>query len=270
MPTGNGWSARRVEIGLLPDPLLQILLDHADVQLSCRRIPAARIPPSHAAPKITGVILPSPGPVVEPDLVPVIARPPDGVGGVRVHRCRRGNPGPACLLEWIPGLQDAVTLRALARSPISPEPVTGRAARSVRSPVTEGVLPPPALDGGLGEDDVLADTPLAGCPPENLLGSAGEVAADQRDQRGYLRAIACREEATSDTLSDGVVEDRVQPACSPGSAPLSPNARTALRTGVSPRAEGYRTGSLRPARATLMARAKRTAAESTGSRLPPP
>src|SRR6266567_415389 len=180
---GQAWDSRSglLEVGSGPDLLAQVLPHLADVPHGGRRAPAAGEPAPHAAPRVALVIPAAPVDGVQPGLVPVEAGTPDGVRGVGVHGGGAADPRPARLLIRVPVLQDAVALRALALG-IEPA-MAGRAGAWVRPEVALGGLAPPAFHRGLGEDDALVDAPLAGGPPQDLLGGAGEVAVDaRRDQ----------------------------------------------------------------------------------------
>src|ERR1017187_5897293 len=170
------------------------------------------------------------GTFVEPDLVAVVAGSPAGVGGVGVHRGGGADPWPAGFLERVPVLQDAVVLGALARPAVLAEAVTWRAGGPVRAPVAQRVLLPPALHGGLGEDDVLVDAPLAGSPAQYLAGRAGEVAVDaRREQLTGERAVGRGKETGADLLAGGLVVAPIRALVlfpRPGKDPLC-----ALRTG---------------------------------------
>ena len=139
---------------------------------------------------------------VQPGLVPVVARAPDRVGRVRVHRGRVADPRPAGRLERVPVLQDAVALRALAGLAVRAGLVTRRAGAGVRTPVPESALLPPALHRGLREHHILVDAPLARRPPQDLRRGAGEVPVDAPgEQLVRLRAVAGREEMRAHVLA---------------------------------------------------------------------
>src|SRR5580704_8841034 len=175
--------AQLAEIGSKPDSRPLVLLDLGDISECSRGAPAARKPAADAAPHIALRVR---GPArhgVEPHLVAVVASSPDRVGSVGVHRRGPGDGGPAAVLVGVAILENPVALRALAGRAVLADLVARQACGRVSAEVTKSVLLPPALDRGLREDDVLVDAPLAGSPPKDVDGGAGEVAVDPRRQR---------------------------------------------------------------------------------------
>src|SRR6516225_416436 len=182
------------EAGLRPDPRVHEVLDRGDVFIGSGRVPAARVPAPHAAPDVSGVVRPAGGPVAQPDLIAVVAGPPDGVRDIDVHRGRCVKRRPGCLHEPVFVLHDAVALRAFAGPAVGSEAMSRRAEAGIGRPVTEVSLLPPALDSGLREDNVLADAPLARCPAQDLLRRAGEITIDPESKVLHLGAVARRED----------------------------------------------------------------------------
>src|SRR5260370_21179713 len=224
-PTAAKSRSGLLEVGLRPDPLAQVLAEPGDGLVGRRGMPAPGEPAPDAAPRVAGPVH-APGlPGVQPGLVPVIAGPPDGVGGVGVHRGRLGDPRPAGPLERVPVLQDAVTLRALA---VRTEAVARRAGAGVGAPVTQGGLVPPALHGGLGADDVLADAPFARGPAQGLTGRAPEVAVDTGHEPLVGPGGVARQRMARRTLAGGVVEAPVHALVLPRRRP-GPHPPRALR-----------------------------------------
>src|SRR5712691_1819616 len=96
--------------------------------------------------------------------------------------------GPDLLAQVLPHLADV--LHSGRRAPAPGEP-----APHVAPGVALGGLAPPAFHRGLGEDDALVDAPLAGGPPQDLLGGAGEAAVDaRRDQLVGAGSVALEED----------------------------------------------------------------------------
>ncbi len=202
-------------------------LDLGDVLVGLRAEPAPGVPAPDAAPHVPGLVGADVRHRVEPGLVAVVARPPDRVRGVRVHRRGRRDRRPAGLLVRVPVLQDAPALRAQAGHAVHAQAVAGRAAGGV--PVAQLGLPPPAFHGGLGEDDVLADAPLAGRPAQDLAGRPGEVPVDPgHDLLVRLRLVG-GEEVGGYVLALGLVVRDVR-ALVLGDRP-GPHPSGALRAG---------------------------------------
>src|SRR5262249_24866442 len=128
-----------------------------------------------------------------------------------VHRCGAGDAWPRRVLEGVAVLQDAEALRALARPAVGAKAMSGRARARVRVPVAHAVLPPPAFLGCLSVDDVLVDAPLAGCPAQDLVRCARDVAVDANADRGVGSGVPAPriEEVSGKRMTCGLVEGRV-------------------------------------------------------------
>src|SRR5262249_29772094 len=151
-------------------------------------------PAPDAAPDVPGLVGADVGHGVEPGLIAVVAGPPDRVRGIRVHRRGRRDGGPAGRLEGVAVLQDSPALWGQARRGVDTRTVAGRTTAGL--PVAQGCLPPPAFHGGLSENDVLADAPLASGPAQDLRRCSGEVPVDPgRDQLVRLRLVGGEEPA---------------------------------------------------------------------------
>src|SRR5262249_34429916 len=134
---------RLLGVGLEPDLLAPVVRDRTGGVVGPGRAPAPSEPAAGATPCVAGPARPRLRRRVQPRRVAVEARPPDRVGGVRVHRGGGGDARPAALFVGVPVLQDAPALRAQARLAVHPGTVAGRAA--VALPVAERGLPPPAF-----------------------------------------------------------------------------------------------------------------------------
>src|SRR5260370_16612092 len=93
-PTAAKSRSGLLEVGLRPDPLTQILPHPGDVLLGRRGVPAPGEPAPHAAPHVAGPVRAAVRHAVQPGLVPVVAGPPDGVGGVSVPPAGLPHPPP--------------------------------------------------------------------------------------------------------------------------------------------------------------------------------
>src|SRR5829696_3579961 len=176
--------SRLLEVGLFPDPVVQVAVHLADVVPGRSGVPTAGEPAAGAARGIPCDVWAAALHVVQPALVPLEAGPPDGIGGVGVHCGRLVDPRPGGPLVWIAVLEDAVALGALPGPAVVAQTVAGGAGGPVPGPVALGRLPPPALDRRLCSDQVLVDPPLARGPAQDLLGRAGERAVDPCRQPG--------------------------------------------------------------------------------------
>src|SRR6185312_1175271 len=147
--------------------------------------------------------------VIQPDLVPIVTGSPDSVCSVSVHGCRHADPGPGRRFDMILVLQNAVALWALARFTVGSDTVAGWAELSVCCPVAELSLLPPTFDRGLSKDDILVDSPLAGCPLQDLPCRAGELTAYQRRELRRLWTVSRGKEPSLHGVADSAVGLRV-------------------------------------------------------------
>src|SRR5262245_13667387 len=163
-----------LEARLEPDPPVQIVLDCRAELVRRRSMPASAEPSADAAPRVARTVLAAPLDIVEPGLPALEADAPDRVGGVRIHRSRRGDARPGSTLVRIAVLQQTEALRAQPRLAVRAEAMARRTRTRVCSPVTQVRLVPPAFLGGLGVDQVFVHAPLACRPAQDLLGRALE------------------------------------------------------------------------------------------------